>query len=1141
MLINEVSKKRSFISWLDESNLIVVSTESVEQLNITTLTAKVLCRTENQNPFIVSSLLADKSKDKIWIGTLSNGLFCYNFKTGAFAPVMSSKIPKQPILALAKISENSIMLGIDGQGIWELNENGSEVLNVFKESADDPYSLHGNGVYDIFCDSGKRVWIATISGGVSFYTLASPSVNQVTHHINNSNSLVNNDVNGLIEDRKGRIWFATNNGISCWNKKADQWKSYYNNKLEQAQVFLTICEDDKGRIWAGSYSSGVYVLDEDTGKEIAHYSRETTNLLISNFIFDIFKDSQGDMWIGGVNGNFVCFKTGENRFKLYPDEAIGSFAELSPDRIVLGLVYGVSILNKQSGSIENVISGFIVSDLVVRGDEIWICTNGNGLIVYNYKNGNSQTYTTQNGLPSNFLNSITFSDGFFWLGTENGLCRFDPKEKTALSFASNLSLSGASYNQNSVYKLKNGQLAFGTNNGAVFFLPNSITETISSGRIFIQDVTISGRSVRDNASVDLKTPVDSLKTIRLKYFQNTISFELLPLGVSSGTKLSWKMDGFDKEWSVPTSNKTITYTNVPSGKYDLDIRLLDSSSGRVLSERTLAIHLIPPFWRTTWFVVLIFVIILGMGFLYLLYYINALKQKQTEEKVRFFTKIAHDIRTSLTLIKAPVEELNKESDLTENGRYYLNLAIEQARRLSTVVTQLMDFQKVDIGKEHLSLSMVDLVKLISGRVAILESFAKSQKIALIFSSNQESYNTAIDELKIEKIADNLISNAIKYSAGECQVFIDLQCDDKKWVLTVKDQGIGIKKKSQRKLFREFYRGDNAVNSKIIGSGIGLLLVKNYVAMHNGVISCSSQVKVGSTFRIEIPRRIIAKEAKQVKFPEKDNSFHFIAEKPQNKEIHTSGQAEKGLKVLLVEDNDDLLSFMQTALGDDFKVFTAPDGVKAWDFILKHSPDLVVSDIMMPKMDGYELCQLVKSTFETSHIPVVLLTALSEKTDQMHGLGLGADDYLIKPFDMAILSQKIKAIIHNREIVRGKALKLINRDATDQILENELNDKFVKKMLEIVNANISNTEFGKDDFASAMNVSPSLLYKKTKALTDQSPTDFIKTVRLKNSLELLQSRKYTVTEVSEMCGFASIGYFSTVFKKHYGKSPTEVLE
>lgn len=1141
--INEVSKKRSFISWLDDNNLIVVSTEGIEQLNINTLKTKILYRIENQNPFIVSSLFTDKDKNKIWIGTLSNGLFCYNFTTGSFTSVMSSKIPKQPILALAKISESSIMLGIDGQGMWELNANGNEILNVFKESADDPYSLHGNGVYDIFCDPGKRVWIATISGGVSFFSLASPSVNQVTHHINDGNSLVNNDVNGLVEDHKGRIWFATNNGISCWNIKTNQWKSYYNNKLEQAQVFLTINEDDKGRIWAGSYSSGVYVLDEDTGKEIAHYSRQTAQpTLISNFIFDIFKDSQGDLWIGGVNGNFGCYKTSENKFKIYSDEPIGSFAELSSDRILLGLVYGLSILNKQSGSIENLMTGFIVSDLTVKGDEIWICTNGDGLIVYNYKNGTSQKYTMQNGLPTNFLNSITFANGFFWIGTENGLCRFDPKEKSVLSYSSNLSLSGSSYNQNAVCRLKNGQIAFGTNNGAIFFMSESIAETSSSGKIYIQDITISGRSIRDISTLNLKTPVDSLKTVSLKYFQNTISIELLPLRVESGTKLSWKMNGFDKEWSMPTNNNTITYTNIPSGKYDLNIRLLDSSSGHILSERTLVINLIPPFWRTTWFVVLIFVIILGVGFLYLLYYINALKQKQTEEKVRFFTKIAHDIRTSLTLIKAPVEELNKESDLTENGRYYLNLAMEQARRLSSVVTQLMDFQKVDIGREHLSLSMVDVVKLVSKRIAILDQFAKSQKITLEFSTDKERCITAIDELKIEKIVDNLISNAVKYSFPGGKVIIELQCDDKKWIFQVKDSGIGIKKKSQRKLFKEFYRSDNAVNSKIIGSGIGLLLVKSYVLMHNGVITCNSKIKVGSTFRIEIPRRTTSVDASQLEdYSEKKQLVSEISLDAENNSISADLPVETTLKILVVDDNDDLLRFIQTTLSGDFKVFTATDGAKAWAFILKHMPDLVVSDVMMPHTDGYELCHLMKSTYETSHIPIILLTALSEKTEQMHGLGLGADDYLTKPFDMGLLAQKIKTIVRNREIVREKALKLIKHDSSETILENDLNDKFVKKILEVAKANISNTEFNKDDFASAMNVSSSLLYKKIKSLTDQSPTDFIKIVRLNYSLELLQTRRYSVTEVSEMCGFTSVGYFSTVFKKHYGKTPTEILD
>jgi len=233
--------------------------------------------------------------------------------------------------------------------------------------------------------------------------------------------------------------------------------------------------------------------------------------------------------------------------------------------------------------------------------------------------------------------------------------------------------------------------------------------------------------------------------------------------------------------------------------------------------------------------------------------------------------------------------------------------------------------------------------------------------------------------------------------------------------------------------------------------------------------------------------------------------------------------------------------MKTTLGNDFKVYTAVDGEKAWEFISKHIPDLVVSDIMMPNMDGFELCKIMKSTYETSHIPIILLTALSEKTDQLHGLRLGADDYLTKPFDMNLLIQRIKSIIRNREVVREKALKLITGDSNEHILTNELNDKFVRKMLEVARANVSNTEFGKEEFASAMNVSSSLLYKKIKSLTDQSPTDFIKTIRLNHAVELLQSRKYTVTEVSELCGFASLTYFGVVFRKHFGKSPSEILD
>jgi signal transduction histidine kinase/DNA-binding response OmpR family regulator len=742
-------------------------------------------------------------------------------------------------------------------------------------------------------------------------------------------------------------------------------------------------------------------------------------------------------------------------------------------------------------------------------------------------------------LPSNFINSIAFNSGYIWLGTESGLCRFNPKDKTMLTFSSILPLSVFSFNKSAVFSLKNGKLAWGTNNGAVLFSPESLEEIPAEGKIFIHDISISGRSIRELPTFKLESPVDSLKEIKLKYFQNTINLELIPLGISSGAKFSWKLEGLDADWTVPADNRIITYTNLPSGSFVLKIRMLDSSMTQLISERSVSIHLVPPFWLTGWFLVLVVVILATIVFLYLMYYVNKLKQKHTEEKVRFFTNTAHDIRTSLTLIKAPVEELTKEHNISETGKYYLQLANEQSQRLSAVVTQLMDYQKADVGKEHLSLAMTDVVNLISNRCILFGSLAKNNQIELVFHSDTESYLSAIDEQKMEKIIDNLISNAIKYSHPESKVFIDLKFDDKKWSLLVKDQGIGIGKKAQRQLFREFYRGDNAINSKVVGSGIGLLLVKNYVSLHGGTISCTSQENVGSEFQVTIPYKKV-----ETIIPVQST---YLAEFNEPEMVLISSDIQendhsKEFRILIVEDNDDLRKFMYNALGQEFSIFMAKDGADAWEKIRKQIPDLVVSDIMMPGMDGFELCRLMKSTYETSHIPIILLTALTGKSEQMHGLGLGADDYLTKPFDMGILSQRIKTIIRNRGVVREKAFRLIKGETADpSILENELNDKFLKKILEVARLNISNSEFTKDEFASSLNMSASLLFKKIKSLTGLSPTDFIKTVRLDHALVLLKSRKYTVTEVSELCGFASVGYFSTVFKKHFGKSPTEILE
>jgi signal transduction histidine kinase/DNA-binding response OmpR family regulator/ligand-binding sensor domain-containing protein len=1142
-LIDKISKEKYSIAWLDERHLIITKSEGIWSFDIQSLTSKCIYENRSVSPFLASSLFFDKKQNKIWIGTLSSGLFCYSFGSATLSQILQSSFPIQPILAIRENSLNTLLIGVDGQGVWELNKNGNEILNVYKENADDPYSLRGNGVYDIYCQHGKRVWICTISGGVSFFELALPFVNQIVHHSNNSNSLIDNDVNGIIEDHDGKIWFATNNGISCWNVATDKWKNFYFNKLKQAQVFLTLCEDDQGRIWAGSYSSGIYVLDEKTGRELAHYSRDQKELSqVSNFIFDIFKDSQGDLWIGGVNGKFVCYHSKEDKFRIYTEEPISSFAEISPGHILLGCSYGIKLMNKQTGDVTNFLSDYVVQDILVLGDVVWICASGEGLLEFSFKNGTLKKYTTQDGLPSNFVNSITYADNSLWLGTESGLGRFKLNEKAVHTFSSILPLSGVSYNKCAHFRLRNGQLVLGTNNGAICFTPQTIREISSKGKIYFQDLTISGRSIREIPSFKLSSPVDSLNTINLKYSQNTFSLELISIGMQSGSKFSWKLEGFEKDWSIPSENRIITYTNIPSGRFKLKIKMFDSSLSNLIDERSIAIQLIPPFWRTGWFWMLNIMVMSGIILLYFLYYINRLKQKHAVEKVRFFTNIAHDIRTSLMLIKAPVEELKKESQLSEPGLHYLQLAIEQARRLSNVVTQLMDFQKVDVGKEHLSYSMVDIAKLVSDRLMMIESYAKSKNIELVFGSDPQSYITAIDESKIEKVIDNLISNALKYSHTDSKILIDLKCDENKWSFKVKDYGIGISKKAQRQLFKEFYRGSNAINSKVVGSGIGLLLVKKYVKMHGGNVSCLSQENVGSTFQIVIPARKKMNELNTPDLnPEKQSSNSLEIAKAVHIPIIQGIQPPKEMKILIVEDNTDLLHIIYNNLSSEFTVFTAEDGEKAWNFILKHIPDLVISDVMMPNMDGFELCHLLKSTYETSHIPIILLTALSEKADQLNGLGLGADEYLTKPFDMTLLAQRIKTIIHNRAIVLEKALNSAKGGTSESIVVNELNDSFMKKMLAVIQAHISNSEFSKEEFASAMNVSSSLLYKKIKALTGKSPTDFVRTIRLHHALDLLKTHQYTITEVSELSGFASVGYFSTVFKNHYGKPPTVILK
>ncbi|WP_211297813.1 hybrid sensor histidine kinase/response regulator transcription factor [Prolixibacter denitrificans] len=1129
------------MEWFDDTHFFYVINNLIKLFDTSNFTSQAYYEFPEKIDYSVSRLYYDNKLKSLWIGTISNGLFILKKENGIFKFTEIQDIPNQPVLAIEANSDSTMMVGIDGQGIWKINKATHHIISVYKENSDDPRSLKGNGVYDIYCDANKRVWVCTYSGGVSYFDQANPYVTQVKHIINNPNSLVNNDVNSVWEDEYGKIWFATNNGLSSWDVAGNRWKTYYHNKKEQAQVFLSVYGDKQGKIWAGTYSSGVYVIDCKTGKELEHYSSaDLGDDFNCNFVFDIYEDTQKKLWIGGVQSDLICYEPGKNKFQSYPMFTY-VIREYKPNKLLLGTTYGLVQFNPLTGDNENLVEGYVVRDIYVNKETVWLCTSGDGLIRYNMRSKKIKHFTIESGLPSNFVNGIMKSDGYLWLGTEKGMCRLNPENNNIATFNSILPLSHASFNTDSHSRLANGKMVWGTNRGAVIFDPKAVKIIKPQGRIFYQDLTISGQSIRDSATYHLKRPLDSLQEIRLKYYQNTVSLELIPIGVNSpGSKFSWKVEGLDNEWSKPSKNRILSYSNIQSGTYFLRIRMYDSSLSHIVDERQIVLHIIPPFWDTFWFRLSLFLFITGLGIFLFYYYINQLKKKHSEEKIRFFANTAHELRTSLTLIKGPVEELHKETNLSDKGANYLHLATEQTQRLLSVVTQLMDFQKVDVGKEKIMLTMVNIVKTVENRVMMFKSYAESKHLEIVFSSNCSEFVTAVDESIIEKVIDNLISNAIKYSYPNKQVRVVLECSSSKWELEVIDQGIGISKKAQRQLFKEYYRDDNAVNSKIVGSGIGLLLVRNYIALHDGKVSFESQLNAGSTFRISVPcKKVDESEPAQ-------SQVSKVNESPiQSKNVNAltikedDSSSRPAMKVLVVEDNDYLREFLKSTLESQFTILLAGDGQKAWEFIKKEKPDLVVSDIMMPRMDGFELCRKIKSTYETAHTPVILLTSLDGKAQQMKGIGLGADDYLTKPFDVTLLQQRIKSIIKNRAVIREKALKIIKLNEDETILENELNDGFMKRLVQVVRENMANAEFSKDDFALAMNVSRSLLYKKVKSLTNQSPTDFIKSVRLDHALDLLKTRKYSITEISELCGFSSVSYFSTVFRKHYGKSPTQI--
>lgn len=1096
------------------------------------------------NHFRIQSLYYDKITRKLWIGTFSDGLFTYS--SGAAGVQRTIPGPTTPpVRAITGVSDTDIWVGYDGWGIFVYNRFDNSLVKTYTQNNE--ASLESNGIYHIFKDRAST-WVCTYTGGIFVYDRTKPNFRLLAPTGSGGGSFADSHINAVLEDSEGEIWFGTNNGINIYNPLRKTWRNILQNRgKEGSRVILSLYEDRNQNVWVGGFATDLIRINKRTGavKKILIPSSEAYHIT-QNYIYSILEDRDGMVWLGGVISDFIRYNPKTDNFTKYNIKGINKIVELNGNTLILGTVNGLFLFDKRNGnhrklnlrklSNNSAVPSYPFINNIVRDPKnpsvVWIGSDGNGLLNYNISTQEVQHFTTSYGLSSNYVYGILF-DKFnrLWVSTENGLnCLTLGGEHSIFRLHG---LPESTFNFLAYYKLRSGEMVWGTPRGGVEIDPEDILEQETcpfnlrfNGLYVYYDKQVTGKP-----GSGLTEGIDDTRSVLLSYSQRSFSFDFFNVGFPAKKHIlySWKLKGFDNGWSTPTSDHKAVYTNIPWGRYTFMVKAINTSNGKESDVRTIEVEVMPPFWATPIAYLIYVILLLGTISLLAKLYRNRVESQNSEEKINFFVNMAHDIRIPITLIKAPLNEIEQES-LTESGQSALKLAQRNTQKLFNMVNQLLDFQKVGLSAINLHVEETHINHFINELLYNFMLPAKEKGIEIDFIPLSNNPLLWIDRQKVNLILENLLSNAIKYSGNGGSIRVVLQLNSGVLLLEVADSGIGIPAKAQGQIFNRFFRAPNTINSNEVGSGIGLLLTKKLVLLHKGKISFVSQEHCGTTFRVELP--VV-------------RSSYSTEEIIENESIHEAvggeeDEADNKLKVLFVEDNDELRSYLSRLLCKEYRVEEATNGEEALELIKAESPDFVISDIIMPKLSGIELCAKLKNNVETCHIPVVLLTSLSDRDDVIRGLNAGADDYITKPFDLPILLNKIKTILNNRALFRRKYMDKLELIESDSQLNN-LDKQFMKRVIQTIEDNISNEEFSVETLASELAMSRSVFFKKLKALTDQSPADLVRDIRMKRAADLLREQRYSVNEIAYLTGFPNPKYFSTAFKKYYGSTPTIFLE
>lgn len=1051
-----------------------------------------------------------------------------------------------------------------------------------------PENIFGEVIRSLYADESGLIWMPSERG----VSVIIPDLLKIESHPEISGMI--REANKILQDSHGHLWIGGSSLLRI-DKENKLVKEYaFPGKdldLSLGTTIISMHEDVEGNIWVGTYLKGLYVIENGSDELVRCDISERDPYIISA----LYEDMMGDLWIGTELGLYRHLNGSDPVADFYQDQDLGILNDIvivciyqdSNGNYRIGTEFdGLYFLPAESSekpeiinfshnpnnnnSLSNNFVCFVNED---ASGHVWIATQ-NGLNRFDPQENDFIRFYREDDLAANMVYSIIADQqGFLWLGTESGLMRYKvskSSDQDSIVLDYKEVMPGKDIVTNWLSEGDDGKIYIGASSlsgqGYYSFHPDSVNENTRIPSIIVSEFLVNHKKI------DLDTNLYLMRHLILSHKQNFFSFRFSALDYMQPEKnqYAYYLEGLEDDWIYSGTNRTANYTGVPSGNYIFHVKGSNNDGYWNQEGISIAVTILPPPWKTWWAYTLY-----GLAAIALIYFwrrydlkrqrlkkdfeIEQIEYEKLKEldnvKSHFFANISHELRTPLTLMLGPLEKI--KAIVSAEVRQDVEMMLRNGMRLRNMINQLLNLSKLESGNVKLNIKEEEIVSVINSYVQMFESLARQKKIDLVFSSTEDNIPIYVDREKIEKILYNLLSNAFKYTPDEGKISVKIEKaefredEDHKLNIIVTDSGQGIPEEHIPHIFNRFYQASNSYSQDQQGTGIGLAIVKELVELHHGEINVMSVPDKYTSFQLIIPFGL------ENRYELKNDSGVMLIQEESSNEVDLlsgSSSSSEGVykgtiqdhraAVLIIDDNEDLRLYLNESLEETYQVIEALDGMDGLEKAVEFIPDLIVTDVMMPVMDGIELCKRIKSDIRTSHIPVILLTARAGSESRIEGLETGADDFITKPFDNHELLIRIKNLIDQRKKLRERFLINAKEFGIDRLMDIpdsgiNLSDKeFLRKAIGVIEEHLDDNDFGVEQFVKEMAVSNMQLYRKLKALVDLSANDFIRSIRLIHAAKMIRQKKDNITQIAYAVGFNNPSYFADCFKKQYGVSPSK---